>query len=145
MGSDGFESKKLAGPPSGGTGPNRLSPGGFSAGERDPAIDALSGLGDAAANLVEISGVIKWFDASKGYGFIVPDNGWPDVLLHVTVLRRDGYQTAYEGARLVCECVQRAKGYQAFRIISMDESTAIHPAHDEAASQGLKPAHFLAA
>jgi len=76
---------------------------------RDPAIDALSGLGEAAANLVEISGVIKWFDASKGYGFIVPDNGWPDVLLHVTVLRRDGYQTAYEGALLVCECVQRAR------------------------------------
>ncbi len=50
-------------------------------------MDALSGLGDAAANLVEISGVIKWFDASKGYGFIVPDNGWPDVLLHVTVLQ----------------------------------------------------------
>ena len=47
--------------------------------------------GRCRANLVEISGVIKWFDASKGYGFIVPDNGWPDVLLHVTVLRRDGY------------------------------------------------------
>ena len=91
-------------------------------------MEALSGLGEAAANLVEISGVIKWFDASKGYGFIVPDNGWPDVLLHVTVLRRDGYQTAYEGARLVVECVQRQKGYQAFRIVSMDESTAIHPA-----------------
>ena len=129
MGSDGFESKKLGGPPSGGTGQNRLGPGEFSAGAaRDPAVDAFSGLGDAAANLVEISGVIKWFDASKGYGFIVPDNGWPDVLLHVTVLRRDGYQTAYEGARLVVECVQRAKGYQAFRIVSMDESTAIHPA-----------------
>src|SRR6202047_991841 len=128
MGSDGFESKKLAGPPSGGTGPNRLSPGGFSAGERDPAIEALSGLGEAAASLVEIAGTIKWFDASKGYGFIVPDNGWPDVLLHVTVLRRDGYQTAYEGARLVVECVQRQKGYQAFRIVSMEEATAIHPA-----------------
>jgi cold shock protein len=133
MGSDSFESKKLGGPPSGGAGQNRLGhntlgPGEFSAGaERDPAMDALSGLGDAA-NLVEISGVIKWFDASKGYGFIVPDNGWPDVLLHVTVLRRDGFQTAYEGARLVVECVQRQKGYQAFRIVSMDESTAIHPA-----------------
>jgi CspA family cold shock protein len=128
MGSDGFESKKLGGPP-GGASSTRLGPNEFSGGaERDPAIDALSGLGDAAANLVEISGIIKWFDASKGYGFIVPDNGWPDVLLHVTVLRRDGYQTAYEGARLVVECVQRAKGYQAFRILSMDESTAIHPA-----------------
>lgn len=83
---------------------------------------------DVGVGLVELSGVIKWFDASKGYGFIVPDNGWPDILLHVTVLRRDGYQTAYEGARVVCECVQRQKGYQAFRIVSMDESTAIHPA-----------------
>jgi CspA family cold shock protein len=110
MGSDGFESKKLGGPPSGGTVSNQFGPGEFSGRiERDPAMDALSGLGDTAADLVEISGVIKWFDASKGYGFIVPDNGWPDVLLHVTVLRRDGYQTAYEGARLVCECVQRAQ------------------------------------
>jgi cold shock protein len=129
MGSDGFESKKIGVSP-GGAGANRLGPTTEFQGsaQRDPALDALSGLGDAAANLVEISGVIKWFDASKCYGFIVPDNGWPDVLLHVTVLRRDGYQTAYEGARLVVECVQRAKGYQAFRILSMDESTAIHPA-----------------
>ena len=98
MGSDGFESKKLGSLPLGGPGPQRLGPGEFTGGvERDPAIDALSGLGETAASLVEISGVIKWFDASKGYGFIVPDNGWPDVLLHVTVLRRDGYQTAYEG------------------------------------------------
>ena len=128
MGSDGFESKKLGALSSGATGPGRrLGPDEFSgASSRDPMIDAL-GIGESA-NLVEISGVIKWFDASKGYGFIVPDNGWPDVLLHVTVLRRDGYQTAYEGARLVCECVQRVKGYQAFRILSMDESTAIHPA-----------------
>jgi len=129
MGSDGFESKKL-GVPSGGAGANRLGPASEfqSSASRDHALDAFSGLGDAAANLIEISGVIKWFDASKGYGFIVPDNGWPDVLLHVTVLRRDGYQTAYEGARVVVECVQRSKGYQAFRIVSMDESTAIHPA-----------------
>ena len=127
MGSDGFESKKV-GTPVGGTGPSRIGTGDYAGdAQRDPAIDAVSGIGDAA-NLVEISGVIKWFDASKGYGFIVPDNGWPDVLLHVTVLRRDGYQTAYEGARLVVECVQRAKGFQAFRILSMDESTAIHPA-----------------
>ena len=53
---------------------------------------------DAAAQVIEVSGVIKWFDVAKGYGFIVPDNGMADVLLHVTCLRRDGYQTAYEGA-----------------------------------------------
>ena len=109
MGSDGFESKK-GGPVSGGTSPGRLGSGDYPGSTgRDAAIEALSGLGEAT-NLVEISGVIKWFDASKGYGFIVPDNGWPDVLLHVTVLRRDGYQTAYEGARLVCECANGGAG-----------------------------------
>src|SRR6478752_1122768 len=127
MGSDGFESKKGV-PASGGTGTNRLGSAEFSSGPaRDAALEALSGLGETA-NLVEMSGVIKWFDASKGYGFIVPDDGSTDVLLHVTVLRRDGFQTAYEGARIVVECVQRSKGYQAFRVVSMDESTAIHPA-----------------
>ncbi len=81
----------------------------------------------AAVDVFQISGAIKWFDASKGYGFVVPDNGMPDILLHVTCLRRDGYQTAYEGARVVCEVLRRPKGLQAFRIVTMDESTAIHP------------------
>src|SRR4051812_3367154 len=83
---------------------------------------------DTAATVIELSGVIKWFDVSKGFGFIVPDNGLPDILLHVTCLRRDGFQTAYEGARIVAEVLQRPKGLQGFRILSMDESTAIHPA-----------------
>jgi cold shock protein len=85
-------------------------------------------IGDESASVIELSGVIKWFDVSKGYGFIIPDNGMPDVLLHVTCLRRDGYQVAYEGARVVVEALQRPRGLQAFRILSMDESTAIHPA-----------------
>jgi CspA family cold shock protein len=82
---------------------------------------------DAAANVVEISGVIKWFDVSKGYGFIVPDNGMPDILLHVRCLRRDGFQLACEGARVVVEATRRERGLQVFRILSMDESTAVHP------------------
>src|SRR5262249_34139723 len=91
--------------------------------------EAFGEIGDeGTATVIEVTGVIKWFDVSKGYGFIVPDNGVTDVLLHVTCLRRDGYQTAYEGARVVCEALQRPKGLQAFRIISMDDSTAVHPA-----------------
>jgi CspA family cold shock protein len=82
---------------------------------------------EAPVDLIEIGGVIKWFDASKGYGFIIPDNGLPDILLHVTCLRRDGFQTAYEGARVVCEVLDRPKGLQAFRILTMDESTAVRP------------------
>src|SRR5260370_40360192 len=85
-------------------------------------------IGNAGASVIEISGVIKWFDVAKGFGFIVPDNGMADVLLHVTCLRRDGFQTAHEGARIVVEAVQRPKGWQAFRVPSMDEPTAIPPA-----------------
>ncbi|HVV93951.1 MAG TPA: cold-shock protein [Hyphomicrobiales bacterium] len=84
--------------------------------------------GDEAVGLVEMSGVIKWFDVAKGYGFMVPDDGGPDVLLHVTCLRRDGYQTAHEGAHLVCEVQARPRGLQVFRVLSMDNSTAMHPA-----------------
>lgn len=83
---------------------------------------------EAPVDLIEINGVIKWFDASKGYGFVVPDNGMPDVLLHVSCLRRDGFQTAYEGARITCEVLDRPRGLQAFRVLAMDDSTAIHPA-----------------
>ena len=36
---------------------------------------------ETAATVIELSGVIKWFDVSKGYGFIVPDNGMPDILV----------------------------------------------------------------
>jgi len=82
----------------------------------------------APVDVFEVAGVIKWFDVAKGYGFIVPDNGLPDVLLHVTCLRRDGYQTAYEGSRVVCEVLDRPKGLQAFRVLSMDNTTATHPA-----------------
>lgn len=92
-----------------------------------PEVDVVGDLADEAVSVIELSGAIKWFDVSKGYGFIIPDNGLPDVLLHVTCLRRDGFQTAYEGARVVCEVLQRPKGLQVFRILSMDESTAIQP------------------
>src|SRR3954454_15185161 len=83
--------------------------------------------GDQPLELVQVSGHIKWFDVAKGFGFIVPDNGMPDVLLHVTCLRRDGFQSANEGARIVVEAVQRPPGLQAFRMVSLDESTALQP------------------
>ena len=98
-------------------------------GEKSPhkgeaAQAALSG---EAVDLIEISGTIKWFDVAKGFGFIIPDNGMDDVLLHVTCLRRDGFQTVLEGTRVVCEIQKGDRGYQAFRILSMDQSTAVHP------------------
>jgi CspA family cold shock protein len=90
--------------------------------------ETVGDLADEATSVIELTGAIKWFDVSKGYGFIVPDNGLPDILLHVTCLRRDGFQVANEGARVVVEVQQRPRGLQASRVLAMDDSTAIHPA-----------------
>jgi CspA family cold shock protein len=94
------------------------------------AEERETGLGpsfEKPLDVVQVSGRIKWFDVAKGFGFIVPDNGMPDVLLHVTCLRRDGYQSANEGARIVVEAVQRSRGLQAFRVVSLDPASALHP------------------
>ncbi|MBT9370317.1 cold-shock protein [Rhizobium sp. CSW-27] len=90
-------------------------------------VASFEELGGEPVELIEITGVVKWFDVAKGFGFIVPDNGMQDVLLHVTCLRRDGYQTILEGTRIVALIQRRDRGYQAFRILSMDQSTAVHP------------------
>lgn len=74
-----------------------------------------------------VSGRIKWFDVAKGFGFVVPDEGGPDILLHVTCLRRGGYSTALEGTQVVCEVNSGERGLQALRVLSMDSSGAVHP------------------
>ncbi|MCB1415142.1 MAG: cold shock domain-containing protein [Phyllobacteriaceae bacterium] len=98
-----------------------------------PAADTLERTGGAVhSEVVELAGAIKWFDVSKGFGFVVPDEDLPDVLLHVTCLRKDGFNTVLPGARIVIEAVQRDKGWQALRVLSMDESTATPPQESEA-------------
>jgi CspA family cold shock protein len=77
---------------------------------------------------VRISGRVKWFDAGKGYGFVVPDDpsqtGSRDVLLHVTSLRNLGRESALEGSVIVCNVVKRPKGWQVSDIVDLDESSA---------------------
>ncbi len=90
-------------------------------------VASFEELAGEPVELTEITGVVKWFDVAKGFGFIVPDNGMQDVLLHVSCLRRDGYQTILEGTRIVALIQRRDRGFQAFRILSMDQSTAVHP------------------
>ncbi|MGB7205610.1 MAG: cold shock domain-containing protein [Anderseniella sp.] len=82
---------------------------------------------ESNVEIFEISGFVKWFDVARGYGFIIPDSGIPDVLLHLSCLKRDGFDAPLEGTRVVCEAVQRQKGIQCLRVVSVDNSTAIHP------------------
>lgn len=77
---------------------------------------------------VRISGRVKWFDAGKGYGFIVPDDpsqtSLKDVLLHVTSLRQFGRENAPEGSTIVCGVIKRPKGWQVSEIHELDDSAA---------------------
>ena len=82
---------------------------------------------EANARIIQVAGFVKWFDVARGYGFIIPDNGMPDVLLHLSCLKRDGFDAPLEGTRVACEAVERQKGYQCLRVLSVDTSTAIHP------------------
>lgn len=77
-----------------------------------------------------VKGAVKWFDATRGFGFIVGDNGEGDVLIHFSVLRDHGRRTVPEGARVVCEAVQRDRGLQARVVREIDLSTAIGPDAD---------------
>jgi CspA family cold shock protein len=83
---------------------------------------------DVEFGVFEVSGSLKWFDPSKGYGFIAPDDDLPDIFLHVSCLRQGGYQTMPEGTRVVCDVLRRPQGLLAIRVKAVDESTAVHPA-----------------
>ena len=74
-----------------------------------------------------MAGEVKWFDSVRGYGFIVPDEGGPDILIHSSCLKRDGYQSATEGARVVCEVIEGPKGLQAMRVLSLESGVAARP------------------
>ncbi|MDB5445491.1 MAG: cold-shock DNA-binding domain protein [Phenylobacterium sp.] len=87
---------------------------------------------DSQALGVRITGRVKWFDAAKGYGFIVPDDpgqtDLKDVLLHVTCLRTSGRENALEGSMITCDVVRRPKGWQVAEVVDLDESCAPPPA-----------------
>ncbi len=92
-----------------------------------------------AEDTVTISGHVKWFDAAKGYGFIVPQDstqtGQRDVLLHISSLRDLGRDTAHEGAAIGCKIARRAKGWQVIEIERLDAApdTGQHaPRHERA-------------
>jgi CspA family cold shock protein len=79
------------------------------------------------AELSPISGRVKWFDATRGFGFLVSDEIDGDVLLHFSVLREHGRRSVPEGAIIECVPVRLDRGLQAKRILSIDISSALPP------------------
>jgi cold shock protein len=100
----------------------------------DAANEGVAAPPGEEPNAVPVEGTVKWFDAVKGYGFLLPTDGSGDVLLHYTILRDQGRRTLPEGATLSCLVVDRPKGRQAVKIVSLDLSTSVGP-DPEAAMQ----------
>ena len=72
-----------------------------------------------------ITGRVKWFDATRGFGFLVSDELDGDILLHFSVLREHGRRSVPEGAVIECVPVRLDRGLQAKKVISIDLSTAL--------------------
>lgn len=84
--------------------------------------------------LAPISGRVKWFDATRGFGFLVSDSVDGDVLIHFSVLREHGRRSVPEGAEITCVPVRLERGLQAKRILSIDVSQALPPAQRSSTS-----------
>lgn len=87
--------------------------------------------GDPAApddeSLIKLTGTMKWFDATRGFGFLVSDQVQGDVLVHFSVLKEHDRRSLPEGAIVECLVAEQERGLQARRILSIDVSRAVTP------------------
>ena len=79
----------------------------------------------SAPELEAITGRVKWFDATRGFGFLISDELEGDILIHFSVLREHGRRSVPEGAVIECIPVRLERGLQAKKILSIDLSTAL--------------------
>jgi CspA family cold shock protein len=84
-----------------------------------------------------LSGTVKWFDPSKGFGFVVADDGGVDILLHVNVLRNFGQSSVADGSRIVLRANKTERGVQASEIVSITPAEGVYPALPDLADLDL--------
>ncbi|HEX8578093.1 MAG TPA: cold shock domain-containing protein [Allosphingosinicella sp.] len=70
---------------------------------------------------------MKWFDATRGFGFLVSEQVKGDVLIHFSVLKEHDRRSLPEGAVVECLAVEQARGLQAQKVLSIDLSSAVVP------------------
>ncbi len=70
--------------------------------------------------MVSKTGSVKWFDSTKGFGFVTDDEGGRDILLHANVLRNFGHSSVVEDARIKVEVAESARGLQAVEILELE-------------------------
>ena len=77
--------------------------------------------------LTKVTGTMKWFDATRGFGFLVSDQASGDILIHFSVLKEHDRRSLPEGAVVECLVAEQERGLQARRILSIDLSNAVVP------------------
>ena len=105
----GFEPRS----PRGGSGPSSSSSGGGGDFGRQQTVTQAN-----------VTATVKWFNASKGFGFVAPADGTPDAFLHISALERAGLSQIGEGATIVCDLGQGNRGPQVVWVHEVDSSTA---------------------
>src|SRR6202171_6473426 len=73
----------------------------------------------------QVDAKVKWFNASKGFGFVTMSDGSQDAFLPMAILRRAGYEDVREGASITCEVAAGAKGPLVTAVLNVDNSTAV--------------------
>ena len=66
-----------------------------------------------------VAGRVKWFDAAKGFGFVIADEGGPDILLHANVLRNFGQSSVADGSGIEVVVQETDRGVQALEVVSL--------------------------
>jgi CspA family cold shock protein len=74
---------------------------------------------DAENDGARVTGTVKWFDPSKGFGFVVSDHGGPDILLHANVLRNFGQSSVADAAGITVIVQETARGIQAVEVLQI--------------------------
>ncbi|MEL6768965.1 MAG: cold shock domain-containing protein [Pseudomonadota bacterium] len=94
-----------------------------------------------------ITGLVKWYDAVKGYGFVVPDDGGSDVMVHASCVRNFGVTALNEGSRVKVVTTMGARGLHAQELLEIDDvgtTTDVVPAPPvPAMNAGPRPTDFL--
>jgi len=87
--------------------------------------EAMSMAEDSIPDGQQCSGRVKWFDATRGFGFLISDDCDGDILIHFSVLKEHGRRSLPEGATVECIAAHQDRGFQARKILSIDLSTAL--------------------
>jgi CspA family cold shock protein len=111
---------------------------------RPDAAEAAGVPGDEG--LLSVTGTMKWFDATRGFGFLVSEQVPGDVLVHFSVLKEHDRRSLPEGAVVECLVAEQERGLQAKRILSIDLTNAVVPdvvRSSSAKSERIDPSSLL--